>query len=878
MIVTLNWLKEFVDLPITVTDNNSVIDLVEVFNSLGLVVEKYSYYGVGIDSILICKVLNIAPIKDADKIRLATVELAEQKPAEQKPAEQKTVEVVCGAWNFNIGDFVPYAPIGSALPNGLEIKERKMRGQVSCGMLCSATEIGLFSDQNGLMLLDVTDQDIGRSIVEVLNITPDIIFNIETEGNRPDALSVIGIARDLAAKYRIPFKDNLPLDGELTVENLNETLSSKANFDEISVVIEDPDMCKAFGMVEISNVKVGPSNFLIQQRLLASNMRPLNNVVDISNYLMLERGQPSHPYNMDLINDRMIRVRIASEGETIETLDSKSRLLGKQVPGISSDTGDLVISDGRNAIGIAGIMGGSSTEIDDKTENIVLEVANFNPIAIARTSKRLGLSSEASKRFERGVDPLGIDASIVRYVRLLEKNSSSDICVKSSGILRSTAFEKVKVMLRPKRIKEILGIELTCKEVKDLIEPLGFKVKLDVSETNSTERVDIDNVSADILDVEIPSFRPDSEREIDIIEEIARVYGYETIPKVFVRPPEIGYNFDLNKLIKQIKYFMVSQNFYECWTPTFLPIGIQEKVNIFGKEIRLSRPLAKEEAVLRMSLAPGLAKVAEHNDKRKFTNINLFEVGHVFKDYKEETPPVELVKLGAISYKNQNSLENVVEAIYGIVNMLKLKDVEIVNSWEYNPDSQTEFDSTYDFEPELQNHTWMPFSLSRFTSEELLNTSKTFKSGTAAYILSSGKPLGLFGQLSNKYDDVFGISTEACGYFELDLLELLNADRKIIRVSNSKYPDTEFDLAFIVDSSVNALTLKDEIESVLEGYISYVWLFDVYRGVPLASNEKSLAFKIRASNPSSTLSEEEISNLRNKIIQEVSVSLDARLR
>ncbi len=391
----LSWLRDFAPFP----DDTGA--LVAALDDLGLVVEEVDRVGQGLEAVVVSRVAEIHAIEGADRIRRIVVE-----------AGGEPLDIVCGAFNFVVGDRVPLAPVGAVLPGGFEIGRRKMRGVLSNGMLCSGRELGLSDDGAGLLVLgEEVDAPPGTPLIEALGLPVDTVFDITVEGNRPDAWCMAGVARDLAARLGLPFELPEPPAPEP---------SGRPVADAASAAVEDPDLCPRLTVSVFTDVAVGPSPAWIAQRLILAGMRPINNVVDASNYVMLERGQPTHPYDLARLGGRGLVVRRAQPGEKVETLDGVTRTLG--LPGRSlGDTGeDCLICDADNvAVGIAGIMGGASSEIADSTTEVLLEAAYFTPMAIARTSKRLGLRTEASARFERGCDPWGIDASIRRFAQLL---------------------------------------------------------------------------------------------------------------------------------------------------------------------------------------------------------------------------------------------------------------------------------------------------------------------------------------------------------------------------------------------------------------------------------------------------------------------------
>src|SRR6185437_8234521 len=391
----LSWLRDFAAF------DHDPAELTAVLDDLGLVVEDVERIGEGLESVVVARVDQIAAIEGADRIRLVTAD-----------AGDGPIEIVCGATNFAVGDLVPLAPVGAVLPGGFEIARRKMRGVVSNGMLCSGRELGLSDDHDGLLILtDVDGARPGMAVAELLGIQPDVVFDITVEGNRPDAWCIAGVARDLAARLGLPF--TLPTPAP--VPQVGEPVEKLA-----SLVVEDPDLCPRMTVRVLPEVTVGPSPRWLARRLLLAGMRPINNVVDVSNYVMLELGQPNHPYDLDRLGGGGLRVRRARPGETVTTLDGVDRRLGTPGPGLGDTGEDCVICDADSTpVGIGGVMGGESSEIGDATTRVLLETAYFTPMAIARTSKRLALRTEASARFERGCDPWGIDRAADRFCELL---------------------------------------------------------------------------------------------------------------------------------------------------------------------------------------------------------------------------------------------------------------------------------------------------------------------------------------------------------------------------------------------------------------------------------------------------------------------------
>ncbi len=502
--------------------------LAATLDDLGLVVEEVQRVGEGLGDVVLARVLEIGAIPGADRIRRVIVE-----------AGGEPIEVVCGAWNFHLGDIVPFAPVGSVLPGGFEISRRKMKGVVSNGMLCSGRELGLSEDHEGILVLHSTDSSggpgavggsagagtpsamtPGSTLVDALGIAPDTVFDIAVEANRPDAWCVAGVARDLAAAMRLPFA--VPDPPEPNVDaGVPVGLAGQRGGPRHGPVpaLHRTGPC--------STSRWGPRPRWMARRLTLAGMRPINNVVDASNYVMLDLGQPTHPYDLDLVGGGGLRVRAARPGEIVTTLDGVERRMGERSVGIGDDRRDCVICDANDVpIGIGGIMGGATSEISAATSRVLLEAAYFTPMAIARTSKRLNLRSEASARFERGCDPEGIDRAALRLCELLGATAGERYRAAAGVIdVRGAVPVAPRVRVRTARLNAVLGSDLDDAQVVGYLEPIGFGCERE---------------SAGVIEVTVPTFRPDTEREIDVIEEVARHHGYARLPRRRPFAPQVG--------------------------------------------------------------------------------------------------------------------------------------------------------------------------------------------------------------------------------------------------------------------------------------------------------------------------------------------------
>ncbi|HVT42102.1 MAG TPA: phenylalanine--tRNA ligase subunit beta, partial [Acidimicrobiales bacterium] len=459
----LSWLRDFADFP------DDVGTLRDALDDLGLVVEAIEHVGEGLGDVVVSRVLEIRPIEGADKIRLVLVDAG---PGRGADGGDGPLEIVCGADNFAVGDRVPLAPVGAILPGGFEIGRRKMKGIWSNGMLCSEEELGFADEAAGLMILgDEAPGEPGTPLLDALGLAPDVVFDITVEGNRPDAWSMAGIARDLAGRLHLPFRP---------VEPPPPPASGRAVESAATAAVDATDLCPRLTVSVVEEVTVGPSPQWIARRLLMAGMRPINNVVDASNYVMLELGQPTHPYDMARLPGPGLVVRRAAPGETVETLDGVARTVGVRGRSLGDTGEDCLICDAEGVpVGIGGIMGGASSEIEADTTAVLLEAAYFAPMAIARTSKRLGLRTEASARFERGCDPWGIEPAVRRFFELLAESVPGLRVADGMLDVRADVPEPFVLSVPVARVHSQIGVALGAEENAALLEPIGFTVLLE---------------------------------------------------------------------------------------------------------------------------------------------------------------------------------------------------------------------------------------------------------------------------------------------------------------------------------------------------------------------------------------------------------------
>jgi len=589
MKVTLSWLREFApDI-----DGDPVV-LGETLSALGLAVEEMDVVGEIVDGVVLAKVLELRPHPDADKIQLVDVDQGDGQP----------LQVCCGAFNMRVGDLIPFATIGTVMPNGMEIAQREMRGQTSNGMCCSGAEIGLNGDTDGIMILNdrvVDGAALGQPLAAAIGIQPDILWDLEVNANRPDALSVAGVARDLAAALGVDFR--FPDYEIATTEEPVEGL--------LDITIDDPTLCGRFVATVLRNVTVAESPAWMQERLIQLGMRPINSIVDISNYVMLELGQPNHTFDLGTIANGTLVVRRARDGETLVTLDGVERSLVSYDGVICDQSGEIV--------SLAGVMGGATTEISDSTTDVLLEMAWWDPPSISRTVKRLNLPSEASTRFRRGADyGDNIARAMKRFVQLAAESGVT--AVTGMVDVAGQTPDRAPVPVRVERINGLLGTSLSSVEMVALIEPIGFECTM---------------VSDDTLDVVIPTWRWDTTTETDIAEEVGRMFGYMNIERTVPKGENAGGLSQYQKDRRLVRDVLVGAGCDETLPMPFLAPGDLAKAGLPEDGVTLTNPLHAEESVLRTSLLPGQLKAIAYNQSHRNPDVRFFEIDHVFLPAEE---------------------------------------------------------------------------------------------------------------------------------------------------------------------------------------------------------------------------------------------------
>jgi phenylalanyl-tRNA synthetase beta chain len=695
--------------------------------------------------------------------------------------------VWCGAFNLAPGDVVPLATIGAQMPDGRTIERRGILGIDSEGMLCSADELGLGDDHSGIHILP-GDLELGVPYGEALGLQPDVLIDVEVTRNRPDCWGYVGIARDVAARLGIELRMPAP-----AIEVTGAARSTP-------VELVDGDRCARFTSTVISGVEVSRSADWMARRLAAAGMRPINNVVDVSNYVMLELNQPNHAYDLDTLGGGGFRVRLATPGEQLVTLDGETRAFGPD---------DLMICDADDVpIGVGGVMGGLATEIGDATTTIALEMAWFSMIGIGQTVAHTNLRSEASQRFERGVDPYGMPGAIARFVELL-RETCPDLVVHAGAVdARSEHLpaEHRSTEVRIDAVNRLLGTELTAKDLPPLLDPIGYTV----------------TGSGDVRTVALPSWRLDSCEEVDVIEEVARHYGYDRIGKTVPRSVVHGGLSVRQQRRRLARHVLLGLGISEAMPNPFLAPDTLTRAGLPSEAISVTNPLVTEESVLRTSLRPGLLRAVAYNESHRRRGVRLFEIGHVY-------PPGE------------GELPDEYEAL------------TVVLAGEEAP---------------MAVEVWRELAAALGAGARLDQgrVPPGLHPTRSATLQAGRQPLGAVGEISPEVLDAFEID-ERVAILELDLDQLLAREPKPSQWKpTSRHPSSDLDLAFALPEDVPAEKLDRAIRQGAGNLLVDLVLFDVYRGPGVDAGRRSLAYRLRLQAPDRSLTDGDIAEVRRGVV------------
>ena len=800
MRISLNWLRDYID----IKDDVDIQLLAQQMTSLGLEIEAIERPGDEIDKVYVGEILAIDKHPDADKIVVCKTDVGQGDP----------LQICCGAKNMKVGDRVPTVIVGGTLPGGFKIGRRKLRGIESQGMMCSAKELGLGEDHDGLLILDPNAPK-GADAVNLLGLD-DVIFDIEVIPNRGDWASMIGVARELGALY----------GKTITQPAITLKEDSVAAADLSSITLQAPELCPRYIGVVLSNVKVGPSPTWLCQRLIAAGQRPINNVVDITNYVLLETGQPLHAFDLDKLDEKRIVVRRATHGESIKTLDGVDRKLTDAM---------LVIADANAPQAIAGIMGGHDSEVGEGTTRLLLESAFFAPTSIRKTSRKLSIISEASQRFQRGADPEMVPAAARRAAGLLQKIAGAQI---AKGILDAypTPLPKRTLSLRYDRTAALLGIHIPREMQRSSLSALGFSL---IGQDNNT------------CGWEVPSWRHDVAHEADLIEEIARLYGYDKIPVTLPSIPSVEEVFaPLDAEFRKLRRFLVTLKLTELQSWTFSNQEEVDKLNLterYPAMITLENPLSERQATMRITLLPGILKAAAHNLHHGAATLALFEEGPVYLanndgDLQEQLPRLAILLGGKTDHKHWGQpLQD--------FDFFHLKGL-VEHIFDY-----------FKVTPTFENATFGPF-----------------QEGQTARIKHGDETLGYLGKVNYSVLKDFDIDTNIFA-LEFDLNPLITAHKKHQQFDNiPNFPPSRRDLAIIVSRDIQSGQLLETARSAGAKHLKTIDIFDIYTGKQIPQNQKSIALSLVFQSANRTLTDKETQKSYNKILRSLQTEHGAVLR
>lgn len=787
MKLPLSWLKDYMN-----TDDIDNATYTHMLTMSGSMVEGIENPAEEIKNVVVGKILKIEKHPDADKLVVCQVDIG----------EGESVQIVTGAKNVFEGAFVPVAKHKSSLPGGVKITKGKLRGVLSCGMMCSVNELGMSDEPaDGILILsdDVTP---GADITEVLGLD-ESVAEFEITSNRPDCMSIIGLARESAATFNREFK----------IPEVKATGNSENVNDYASAEIAAPELCSRFIGRVIKNVKIAPSPEWMQKRLKACGIRAINNVVDITNYIMLEYGQPMHAYDLDHVEGHKIIVRRAEEGELLETLDDQPRMLQSSM---------IAIGDEKRAIGVAGVMGGANSEVCDTTVTVMFESACFNAVAVRRGAKALGMRTDASALFEKGLDPENCLPAIQRACELMEQLGAGEVV---GGMIDIYPVKKEQTVLpfEPDKMNRFLGLEVSAAEMKEILARLEFEVKDDK--------------------VYVPTFRGDIESMADIAEEVARIYGYDKIPTTMMKGcVTVGGKSKKQHLEDVIRDSLTAVGLYEVTTYSFIDPKENDMILMSQEDdrrnmVRISNPLGEENSVMRTDMLSSVLKVLRTNFSRRNAEAGIFEIGSVYIPKEEQVLPDEnqIVAVGMYGGCDFYDIKGKVENMLADLN---INDYEFITCKD-NP---------------------------------------SFHPGRCAHIYACGKFLGIIGQIHPKVAANFKIGVETyCALLDFNvLLSGYTTDRQYKALP--KFPATSRDIAVILDKNINVGEVIKIIESNRNGILESYSLFDVYEGEQVGDGKKSVAYSLLFRAEDRTLTDKEVNEVMDKILSGLKEKLNAELR
>lgn len=797
MNVSIKWLKEYVDFDL------SPEALAGRLLMLGMEIESIKQLGEGLDRVVVGRINTVDKHPQADKLVLCNVDVGLGTDA----------QIVCGAPNAREGLVAPVALVGAQLPNGLTIKRAKIRGEESQGMLCSEQELAISDEASGLMELPDETQ-IGAPIVETLGLD-DVVLELEITPNRPDCLSMIGVAREIS----------VVTENSLRLPNVNVQQGLTDINNLTSVTIEAPDLCPRYAARVIRGVKIASSPTWLQRRLEAIGVGTINNIVDITNYVLMEYGHPLHAFDYHRLTENRIVVRRAKPGETLKTIDAEERELTPDM---------LVIADAEAPVALAGVMGGSDSEITDQTVDVLLESAYFHPPSIRKTSKVLGMHTEASHRFERGADPEGVIPALNRAAQLIAEIAGGEICAGIVDVYPGKR-EAINIKLRPERANFVLGTDIVPDEMRDILTRLGFTV-------------------SDTFEVTAPTFRPDVGQEIDLVEEIARVYGFDNIPTTLPRGdipiPKVVPKEDLRERVKMylLQCGMMEAMNYAFYHPDVFDRIRLESTDPLRQAVQIANPLSEDQSIMRTTLLPSLLANAQRNRNHQINDVQFFECSKVFISNGTDEYPNEPERVAGIIAGNLGA------GVYGDpLRPADFFDIKGVVEGMLGQCGIADYTITHTDHP-------------------------AFHPGRRAEIRVEDKALCVFGEAHPEVLENYDLPHKAY-LFELDFERLVNEVEPIKQFEPIPiYPSVNRDLAIVLDVDTPANRPTEIIESAGGELVSGLHLFDVYTGEQVPEGKKSLAFAIEYRSTTETLTDEIVDRVHGGILKQLEQELGATLR
>lgn len=791
MDLSIRWLKDYVDI-----GDISMRDFSEAMSMSGSKVEGWTTEFEDVKNVVVGKILSVEPHPDSDHLVICQLDVGQQEP----------VQIVTGASNVHVGDMVPAALHKSQLPNGVKITKGKLRGVMSNGMMCSIAELNLtkgdfpYAAEDGIFLLQ-EDCQVGQDIASAIGCN-DTCVEFEITPNRPDCLSVLGLAREAAVTFGKELKMHTP-----QVKGCGGDIH-----DYLSVEVRNPQLCPRYTARVVKNVKIGPSPRWMRERLRASGVRPIDNIVDITNYVMLEYGQPMHAFDIEYVKDHKIIVRNAVSGETIQTLDGVDRTLSEDM---------LVIADSEKASAVAGVMGGEHSGINENTHTVVFESACFKGSSVRITAKKLGMRTESSGRFEKGLDAQNCLPAVMRACELVELLGAGEVV---DGVIDvdNTNYQPTRIHLDADWTNRFLGTDIPKEQMVKILTDLQFQMEGD--------------------EIIVPSFRSDVEHKADIAEEIARFYGYNNIPTTIAKgSPEGGYN-EYQKFERVVNQNMLAQGMYEIMTYSFVSPKQYDKIRLpkddpKRQSVVIRNPLGEDTSIMRTNAIPSMMDILSKNYNNRNGAVSLYEIGNEYIPVEGELLPDEVPNLVLGMYGDDKDFFTLKGVVENLLDTLAIR--------EYDVDAKSD--------------------------------DPTFHPGRCAVLSKDGEEFGIIGEVHPLVCANYGINTRVyVGKLKLrKLFAMMDTQRSYVPMP--KFPASTRDLALLCDDALPVMTMEKAIKAAAGKILEKIELFDVYKGSQIAQGKKSVAFNISMRASDRTLTDEEVNGAMSKILKALE-ELGAQIR